>query len=506
MPHRVRSYLRDHLPRRVSLALAVVLVAGFASAPAHAAEKGVVPEITWGGINSSTQDRIATHIGDLGAKWVRLHVSWAEGEPNKGSFSSSALSRFDRGISLSRQAGAKVIVMVHQSPSWARDSSNVNAPPRNVADYAAFVSFLANRWRGQVEAYEIWNEPNVGGYYVAPQQYGAMVKTAGAGIRVVDPTAKILTGGLYTNDYGYLEAVFASTPDVGAYFDVIGAHPYIWNINPGAYWRGGDGRIASTTFAGYRELRNTVRNRGGGDKPVWITEMGWSTTAAGAGWGVSAEAQAALLTEAYRCLEQDPFVQVATYYNLRNNWFQNDVEDWDAQLGLLRTDWTKKPGYHAFQGYNPGAGGCTYHDLAGAAAAPGTSPAPAPAPATASGTATTTATKAPARRTAARRLSLVLKVRRARTGRRAKIAARGGLVRVSGRIPTLKAGRVAVTFERRVGRRYRVVRRTIAKINSRGAFSRVVRVGRSGRWRVRGVVAKSRTRPALVSRHVYVTL
>ena len=501
MLHRVLSYLRRRPFRTAPCALAAVLLAGLVPAPAHAAEKGVVPEITWGGINNSTQDTIASHIADVGAKWVRVHTAWAEGEPSKGSYSSSALSRFDRGIALSRQSGAKVIVMVHQSPSWARDSSNIDAPPRNVADYANYVAFLANRYRGQVDAYEIWNEPNVGGYYVAPSQYGAMLKAAGAAVRAADANAKVLSGGLYTNDYGYLESVFASTPDVGAYFDGIGAHPYVWNLNPSAYFRDGNGRISATSFAGYRELRNTVRNRGGGDKPVWITEMGWATTSTGAGWGVSADAQAVLLSEAYRCLEQDAFVPVATYYNLRNNWFANNAENWDAQLGLMRTDWTKKPAYYALKAYSPGVGGCTYHDIHG----DGTSTANGSAGTTASGTSTSTSTTGRAA-TAATKPSVVLRVRRARTGRTARIAARGGLVSVSGRIPTLKSGRVVVTFERRAAGRYRVASRTVARIASNGTFARVVRVARTGRWRVRAAVAKTATRPAALSRYAYLTL
>jgi hypothetical protein len=493
----VRSYLRERRAPRVLAALAAALVASVVPATAHAAEKGVVSEITWGGVNSTTQDRDAAAAADLGAKWVRLHVSWAEGEPNRGSYSASALSRFDRGISLSRQNGAKVLVMVHQSPSWARDSSSVNSPPRDVADYARFVAYLANRWKGQVSAYEIWNEPNVGSYRVAPQQYGSMLKAAGPAIRAADPSARVLTGGLYTNDYDYLDAVFASTPDVGAYFDVIGAHPYVWNIPPAEYWRRGDGRMTSNSFSAYRELRNTVRARGGGDKPVWITEMGWATTSTGASWGVSPDQQASLLTQAYHCLEQDPFVEVAMTYNLRNNWFAGDAEDWDSQLGLMRSDWSPKPAYGAFKAYNPGGGGCTYREVGGSATGAGSTFGNA---ATAASSVSTSAS------TATRKLSLVLRVRKARMARRAKVAARGGLISVTGRLANRKSSRLRLTFERRGPSGYRVATRVTVPVSSKGTFSKLVRVRVSGRWRVRATLPKTATRAASVSRYVYVTV
>jgi hypothetical protein len=494
MLNRVRSHFRKHRLPRVSLALAAFVVAGLASAPAQAAEKGVVPEITWG-VDSQTQDRIATHISDLGAKYVRLNISWSDWvEPNRGSYKSSTLSYWDRAITLSRQAGAQVIIMIDESPSWARDTTNGNAPPRDVNEYARFAGYVANRWRGQVAAYEIWNEPNGGAYRVEPQQYGAMIKAAGPAIRAADPATKVMYAGTFTNDYGYMESVYDRHPDLSNYFDIIGAHPYVWGIGPDAYYRDPNGRISPRTFAGYRELRNTVRNRGGGDKPVWITEMGWATTSTGASWGVTPQAQAALLTQAYKCLEQDPFVQVATTYNLRNNWFSNNAENWDAQLGLMKTDWTRKPAYDSLKNYQPGGGGCTYRDFTGSGTAT-----------TASASATTglTPASAPRKATSPR---LNLRVRKARVARRsARVAARGGVIAASGRVAGAKSGsKVVLTFDRRTARGYVTAYRVTVPVRSTGAFSRLQRARWSGRWRVRALLGRTRTAPA--SPYAYVTL
>ncbi len=265
----VQSFLRGQRRTRalLSAAIALVVLLSLAS-PSLGAEKGVVPEMTWG-VSSKTQSQDAAAIADLGAKWVRLNISWSDWvNPSPGSYSSSALSNFDNAISLAQQSGAKIIVMVDESPSWARDSTNSNAPPRNVGDYANFVGFLANRWKGKIAGYEVWNEPNLGGFYMPPATYASMLKLTAPAIRAADPGAKVVSAGLAYNDYNYLEAAYAAAPDLNGYFDVLGAHPYTRNGGPpDVYWRGADGRITPDSFAGYRELRATVLAHGA-DKPI----------------------------------------------------------------------------------------------------------------------------------------------------------------------------------------------------------------------------------------------
>jgi hypothetical protein len=104
----------------------------------------------------------------------------------------------------------------------------------------------------------------------------------------------------------------------------------------------------------------------GDDKPIWFTEFGWSTTSKQC--GVSEATQADYLRRAFEYIEQDPYVEVATWYNFRNNFFNADADEVEAQYGLLRTDFSEKPAYAAFKAY---ANGTT---------APPPAPAPSPTP------------------------------------------------------------------------------------------------------------------------------
>ena len=427
--------------RLCGVVLTGLLTGALLPTAAHAADTGVVPDLTWG-VSRTTQDRTAAALAESGADWVRMSISWSDWvEPSKGSYNSNALSGFDRGIDLARGAGAKVLIMVEESPSWARDSSNKNSPPRNNADLAEFVRFLASRYRGKVEGYEIWNEPNLQWAWPSgpnPGQYARMLKAVSPAVRAADPAAKVVFAGTFTSDYRFLEGAYAAVPDLGAYFDVMGTHPYTaWAVEPERVWRNADGRINQGAFAAYRELRRTMEAHGGA-KPIWVTEFGWSTATA-PGIGVSPQTQADYLRRAYRCLEQDPYVQMAAWYNFRNEWWAKDADNWHAQLGLMNTDFTRKPAFYAFKGYVPGTGGCTYTGSnPGAPGAPGTPGAPAPDGAPAAGSLT--------RRAAAGRESAMLTVRRARLVR--------GRLLVSAGLARSATGRVRVVA-RYAGRRHR---------------------------------------------------
>ena len=127
---------------------------------------------------------------------------------------------------------------------------------------------------------------------------------------------------------------------------MMGAHPFSGASPPDVLSYDPDGHLCELCFVGYRDFRELMVSAGD-DKPIWLTEFGWSTTTNDA-WGVTLAQQADYLTRAYQVVEQDPYVQVAIYYNLRNNWWSKDANTWEDKLGLLRTNFTPKPGYYSF--------------------------------------------------------------------------------------------------------------------------------------------------------------
>jgi len=238
-------------------------------------------------------------------------------------------------------------------------TSNSAAPPDPVA-YARVAQELATALKGHgVTGYEVWNEPDDAPYWAPapnPAAYAALLKAAYPAFKAGDPAAAVSSGGLVANDYDFLQALY----DNGAKgsFDAVSLHTdtACLTTDPREYYREPSGRIGRYSFTGYREVRYTMLANGD-DKPIWLSEMGWSTTdaicntGARAGTkpgGVSFALQADFLTKGFGCLQNDPYVTEAMWFSLSD--VDSSSPDYDRRLGLLDQSFNAKPAFAAFQG------------------------------------------------------------------------------------------------------------------------------------------------------------
>jgi len=293
------------------------------------------------------------NVKTLGVHWVRMFLQWPELQPTPGPVSSNKLAYYER-IFTQLPPGTKVILDVVDSPEWETGSSDPHAPPRNPNDYAAFVAMLAQRWGKLVTAYEIWNEEDASRWWTGgpdPTAYANLLKAAYPAIKAADPSATVVLGGLTGNDYQFLEGVYAA--GAKGFFDAVGVHTdTACNIlSPYAFLREPDHRMIPDSFLAYREV-HAVMLANGDEKPIWMTELSWRTTSAvcpeGA-WagqkpeGVSDEQQAIFLSQAYHCLAENPYVQVALWFPLQ--------DEGSIFSGLVRANGSLKPSFAAMRAY-----------------------------------------------------------------------------------------------------------------------------------------------------------
>jgi Big-like domain-containing protein/cellulase (glycosyl hydrolase family 5) len=330
------------LRRRIVTASVAALATLAVSGTAQAALPGLVSDLTWG-ISSSDQDKTVAAMQDVGARWTRISVQWKAWETTPGQYAPWEVARTDRAIQLSKQAGVKVLLMVYNAPSWAsgtNDSAQDNVP-HNPSDYANFMRYVANRYKGQVDAFELWNEPDIKAFWGTGPNAAAYVQLLKAGhdaVKAVDPSATIVSAGLSWDYTNYLGAMYHA--GAKGYFDVLAIHPY--PTGPLSGWQ-----------SSYRAARKTEL-AAGDDKPIWFTEFGMNTSSDSSAWqkGVSLQQQADLLTQSFQLAAQDPYVGVIFYYNFRNDWWGNDDQSsMEAQFGLMSTKFVPKPAYYAFKAY-----------------------------------------------------------------------------------------------------------------------------------------------------------
>ncbi|MFI5010191.1 MAG: Ig-like domain-containing protein [Solirubrobacterales bacterium] len=349
--------LRRRCRRTLSLSLSLLalasgallaggVLAGAALAPtATAAEAGVnLSSLSPGTMQQATA---------LGAHWVRVFAPWKFFEPSRGVHAANWLVPYDQLLS-SLPKGTHAIFDVVGTPAWESGSGAGNAPPSNAADYASLLHFLAQRWAGKVSAYEIWNEEDSSRWWAGapdPTAYTRLLQAAYPAVKSADPNAEVVLGGLTGNDYSFLQGIYSAGGR--GYFDAVGVHTdTACNINsPYTFLRNPDGRLEPDSFLGYREVHATeVAN--GDDKPIWMTETSWRTTSAMcpegafAGQkpeGVSEVQQATYLQQAYHCLAEDPYVQLALWYPL--------VDEGPVVSGLMHSNGAQKPAYAAMRSY-----------------------------------------------------------------------------------------------------------------------------------------------------------
>ena len=110
--------------------------------------------------------------------------------------------------------------------------------PEQVERYLEFIEQVVTHFKGIVDCYEIWNEPNIGNspQYVDPDDYIEFVKKAYPFIKRIDPDAIVSIGHTtsYYEEYSqdYIDRLVSS--DVVQYADRITLHSFFW-ISPTYY-------------------------------------------------------------------------------------------------------------------------------------------------------------------------------------------------------------------------------------------------------------------------------
>ncbi|WP_445152757.1 Ig-like domain-containing protein [Baekduia sp. Peel2402] len=346
----------------------VVALAAFAipTTTAHAAEPGV---------NASSPDH-ATLAEALatGAKSVRLFVSWAELESGgRGTYTPAGGTGplYDAAIQQLNAAGAKPLFVVLNTPSWANGVADQLVPPNDPQDYANFIGAFAahNKTIGDVAGYEVWNEPDENQFWhPGPDagRYAALLKASYTALKAADPRAAVVSGPTTGNNYQWIQGLYSL--GAGSSFDVVAVHTDTACLDrgPDAFYRE-DGKLARYTFLGYRTVHDVMAANGDANKPIWMSELGWSSTGGGptsctrGEWagkkpsGVSEADQATFLTKAYECLANDPYVQKADWFTLRD-LSGNSVDELN-HYGLTHTNGAAKPSLNAFKAVTAANGG-----------------------------------------------------------------------------------------------------------------------------------------------------
>ena len=253
----------------VALAAAVTR-SGFATAEVYLnANQGPVPPVYFGmHIHDAAADAWPAvpfgtwRLWDAGVAWPNLEAR--EGEWH--------FERLDDYVKYAKAHGVEILLPLGLTPRWASarpdepsayDEPGWAAEPRRLADWRAYVRRVAQRYRGAVRYYEIWNEPNVKRFYSGSiERLIELTRATREELKAVDPAA-VLVSPSYVDPTGLKQLDEFLAKGGGKYVDVIGFHFYATSEKP------------EDMLAMIHRVRAVMEKRGAAGKPLWNTETGW---------------------------------------------------------------------------------------------------------------------------------------------------------------------------------------------------------------------------------------
>jgi len=124
-------------------------------------------------------DEMLSLASESGFDAVVQVFSWLEIEPTREEWHWEVP---DFVVRAARYYGLDLIVRLDGLPAWAAEEAAVGQIANLSHDYAAFVGTVAQRYRGQIKGYIVWNEPNLakewGGQPPDPAAYTDLLRRA----------------------------------------------------------------------------------------------------------------------------------------------------------------------------------------------------------------------------------------------------------------------------------------------------------------------------------------
>lgn len=270
--------------RVTAIAALATMAALAAAAPAAGAQRQVPPRfvgmVADGPLLDSPRvdlDRELDAMVAQGVESLRGVVDWSAAQPTRGG--PLDWTRVDRLVVGAARRHMAFLPIVMIAPRWAaRNPKAMSSPPRHPSDYARFVRALARRygphgtfWAARrdvpyapVRDWQFWNEPSLEFYWdQRPWQrpYLSLLRAARRAVRGVDPHARIVLAGLPNDSWPALRSLYRH--GARGLFDVVAVHPFTGHVRD--------------TVRILQNVREVMRRRGDARKPIWVTELSWTS-------------------------------------------------------------------------------------------------------------------------------------------------------------------------------------------------------------------------------------
>lgn len=196
-------------------------------------------------------------------------VQWMHLQPTRSTWDFSILDRY---VGLADNRGVSLLLPLGLTPKWASARPNERsaygfgtaAEPFSMDDWRLYVRTVAQRYKGRIKAYELWNEPNDKRFYSGSM--GKLVDLSCEAYRVlkeVDPSITVV-GPAYTHARNIKSLEKFLSSGGSKCIDVVSFHFYIPTRPP------------EDIPALIKQIRLVMKRQGVEGLPLWNTESGWA--------------------------------------------------------------------------------------------------------------------------------------------------------------------------------------------------------------------------------------
>lgn len=194
-------------------------------------------------------------------------VTWLNLEPKKGEWDFKEL---DKDVAMASQHNIQLLLTLGMTPAWAAIHPADGPPsragsvsmPKDINDWRNYVRTIATRYKGKINTYEIWNEPNGYDFFRGtPEDLVALAKEAYSILHEVDPAVTVVSPSPSGSGLPFLDKYLAAGG--GKYADIIGFHFYVTPKGPEAM------------VDVIAQVRETMSKHGLSGKKLWNTETGY---------------------------------------------------------------------------------------------------------------------------------------------------------------------------------------------------------------------------------------
>jgi hypothetical protein len=258
-----------------------------------------------------------------GISWVRERIAWHDVEDKSSRFDWKQYQSVADTLSAE---GIHICQIWHDSPEWTNDTSTKLPLIADLRDVYRFTKTASAQFAHQYQAWEVWNEPDVGFWAGLADRFAGVQKSAYLGIKDSNPRALVLNGALCIGVHPFAHNLFDC--GVTEYSDIFNWHDY---------------STLDSYPAQIREYQLNLPLAKLSKKQNWLTEAGLPVSEINSTGTITPEGQ----RKQCRWVPQSLIMSLAagvdkTFYFVLPNYLENG-----RQFGLLHPDLTPYPGFLA---------------------------------------------------------------------------------------------------------------------------------------------------------------